>query len=276
MQSVIDVSNLFKPLDDELISLLEKLDEADWISPTIAGKWCVKDVVAHLLDGNIRALSMQRDQYFGESTPTLNEYQDLVQWLNKLNGDWVNAMKRVSPEVLILLHKATGTLTSAYFSSLSPFEEAIFAVEWAGESKSYNWMHQAREYTEKWHHQQQIRDAVGIEGIMTSQFYPPFIQTYMRGLPNAFKGIKASIGTTIKVTVSSTLGGDWFLIRVTDGWSLAEASTSTPAAEVVITPQVAWKLFSKNVRPKDVREQVELSGDLKLAAQVLEMVSVIA
>jgi hypothetical protein len=33
-------------------------------------------------------------------------------------------------------------------------------VAWAGEAESKNWFHVARDYSEKWHHQQQIREAV--------------------------------------------------------------------------------------------------------------------
>ena len=179
---MIEVNHLFQPLDDELLSLLKGLRTEDWNKPTVAGTWRVRDVAAHLLDGNIRALSMQRDRYFGEQPPEIKGYRDLVNWLNQLNGDWIKAMNRLSPQMLILLHEATGQLTSEYFSSLDPSDEAIFAVDWAGENKSYNWMHVAREYTEKWHHQQQIRDATDKQGIMTEQFYPPFIGTYLLGI----------------------------------------------------------------------------------------------
>ena len=50
-------------------------------------------------------------------------------------------------------------------SRFSPHDDpdapAVFSVAWAGEDKSAHWFDVAREYTEKWHHQQQIRDAVG-------------------------------------------------------------------------------------------------------------------
>lgn len=219
---------------------------------------------------------MQRDKHFGETTPKIEGYHDLVNWLNKLNNDWVVAMNRVSPDMMILLHKTTGPLTTAYFASLEPFDEAIFAVDWAGESKSYNWMHQAREYTEKWHHQQQTRDAVGIEGIMTEQFYPSFIDTYMRGLPNAFKDVDAPNGTTVSVEVTSTLGGTWFLTRIDGSWQLSEEQPRDVQSSVSLAPELAWKLFSKNLRPDQVLDQVEFSGSKDLARHVLEMVSVMA
>jgi hypothetical protein len=38
-------------------------------------------------------------------------------------------------------------------------DAAGLAAAWAGETDSRNWFDVAREYTEKWHHQQQLRDA---------------------------------------------------------------------------------------------------------------------
>ena len=50
---------------------------------------------------------------------------------------------------------------------------AIFSVAWAGESESENWFDVARDYTERWHHQQQIRDAVGRPGYAEPRFSGP-------------------------------------------------------------------------------------------------------
>ncbi len=114
----IDVRHLFRSLDQKLIALLESLKGDEWNQPTVAQHWNVKEVVAHLLDGNIRALSTQRDQYFGETMPPINNDRDMVNWLNQLNADWVNATRRASSAVLVLLHKATGTSVSDYYESL--------------------------------------------------------------------------------------------------------------------------------------------------------------
>jgi Mycothiol maleylpyruvate isomerase N-terminal domain len=55
------VSRLFPELLAELLTLLRGLRGPDWYQPTAARAWCAKDVVAHLLDGDIRRLSVQRD-----------------------------------------------------------------------------------------------------------------------------------------------------------------------------------------------------------------------
>ena len=57
----IYTAELFRPLHRELIALLRGLDSDRWVAPTIAGSWRVRDVAAHLLDGDLRKLSGGRD-----------------------------------------------------------------------------------------------------------------------------------------------------------------------------------------------------------------------
>lgn len=274
---IIAVKHLFKPLDDKLIELLESLSPDDWNKQTVAKAWKVKDVVSHLLDGNIRALSIQRDKYFGEQPPAINSYTELVNWLNMLNADWIKASKRISPDVLIILHKATGHLSTTYHQSLNLNDPAIFPVDWAGESESLNWMHLAREYTEKWHHQQQIREATCRDGIMTKELFYPCIDTFFRALPYTFKNIDAPIGTVIKITINTNIGGDWYLQKLEDKWTLLKDMVLNDlAATVSIPPEISWKLFSKSIRPDEIRDKVIMLGDAELAGQVLKMVSVMA
>lgn len=273
----IPVKHLFKPLDDLLISLLESLSAEEWNKHTVAKAWTVKDVASHLLEGNIRTLSIQRDKFFGEKPPVSNSYMDMVGWLNGLNADWIKASKRISPDVLILLHKATRDLVNSYYQSLDLNAPAIFPVDWAGETESLNWMHLAREYTEKWHHQQQIREATGRDGIMTREFFYPLIDTFFRALPHTFRKVGAPLGTIIKINVTTQLGGNWYLQKQASNWQLQkDEPTGVPAATVSISPQTSWKLFSKSIRPEEVRGSVELTGDTRLGEHVLQMVSVMA
>lgn len=77
----IKTLELFPILDNMLIELLESLTEEEWNAPTVARLWKVKDVASHLLDGNLRGLSISRDHYFGEPANHINSYQDLVSFL---------------------------------------------------------------------------------------------------------------------------------------------------------------------------------------------------
>ncbi len=275
-QETIPVQHLFRALDQKLIQLLQSLQPTDWQRPTIAGKWTVKDVVAHLLDGNIRALSIQRDRYFGEKAPQKPDYQALVSWLNALNADWVKAMQRVSPNVLVLLHEWTGPLTCDYFESLDPAKQAVFPIDWAGESESLNWMHLAREYTEKWHHQQQIRDALAKQGIMGDEFFSPFIATYMKGMPNQLKSHNAKPGTIIQITITGQVSYDFYFMKTASHWEEIDDPMSHYNTLISIPRDIAWKLFSKNIRPGSVRARISISGDIPLGEKAIEMVSVMA
>src|SRR4051794_38940021 len=47
------VADLFAPLHGELMTLLRGLAAADWERPTVVGAWRVRDIAAHLLDGDL-------------------------------------------------------------------------------------------------------------------------------------------------------------------------------------------------------------------------------
>jgi hypothetical protein len=85
----IDTVSLLPELDEMLIKLLDGLSDADWEKQTLAPKWKVKDVAVHLLDGNLRTLSMLRDGYYGDKPDNIHTYEDLIAFLNRLNADWV-------------------------------------------------------------------------------------------------------------------------------------------------------------------------------------------
>lgn len=271
----IDAVHLLPVLDSKLIELLKSLTAEEWHLPTIAKLWTVKDVAAHLLDTNIRILSVYRDGHFGEKAD-IHSTAELIRFLNKLNADWVQAMKRVSPQLLILLHEITGPLYCNLYQSLQPFDKSIFAVDWAGEQESKNWMHIARDYTEKWLHQQQIRDAVNKPALMTKELFYPFIDIFMLALPHTYRTITAENGTVVKLTVTTPVGGSWYLTRAAGVWTLTKESKQIPATEISIDPDTAWKLFSKSLRPSAVKDKITITGNLQLGETALNMVSVMA
>lgn len=276
MQVPIPTVHLFPQLDEKLIELLRLLSPDDWSKYTVAKQWTVKDVATHLLDGNIRMLSIVRDNFFGEAPGKIESYQDLVDFLNRLNADWVKATKRMSPSVLIELLEVTGKEYTACVAKLDPFKPAVFSVAWAGEEQSLNWFHIAREYTEKWHHQQQIREAVNKPGIMSRELYYPLIDTFMQALPHTYRNIQAKEDQVVKVTVTSTSGGDWFLIYKNSGWMLRKESTAQVDSTVIIDPETAWKLFTKALSGSEAEKRIKFTGDESLGKPILSMLSVMA
>ncbi|MDX2248011.1 MAG: maleylpyruvate isomerase N-terminal domain-containing protein [Bacteroidia bacterium] len=266
--------SLFPEIDRLLIELLRSLLPEDWEKQTLAPQWKIKDVAAHLLDGNIRGISSSRDKYFGESPGEIHSYADLVSFLNRLNADWVKAARRISPQVLTDLLEITGKMYYEHLQTLDSEADAIFSVAWAGEDISTNRFHIAREYTEKWHHQQQIRRAVGKEQILLeSEYYFPFLETSFRALPHHYREIQADNHTVIRFVVPS-VGYRCDLVRVSGKWTLTDTSEIKPDCEVSIPDPIAWRILTKGISQEEALQQVSLSGETALGMPVVGMLAV--
>jgi uncharacterized protein (TIGR03083 family) len=270
------VMHLFAPLEEKLITLLQSLSPAEWEAPTVCRLWTVKDIAAHLLDTNLRRISMLRDRYFGESPGAINSYEELVQFLNQLNADWVEAARRLSPALTIELMQLSSREVCELNAQLDPFSNALFPVSWAGEEQSIMWFDLAREYTERWHHQQQIRHAVNKPGIMSREFYYPVLDTFIRALPHTFRTVDAADGTTLKLQITGEAGGSWYLRRSEDAWEISKQASQAPTAQAIIDEQIAWRLFTKGIDRKAAAQQIKFHGDKALASHVLDVVAVMA
>lgn len=266
---MINTIHLFPRLDNLLFEILRSLSQADWNRPTVAGSWTVKDVAAHLLDVTMRDVSIYRDGYMGPAEP----FEDLVTYLDNLNATWVNAYKRVSPRQIVEQIEVASFVQFEHLEQLEPDDTAIFSVAWAGESRSTNAFHIAREYTEKFHHQLQIRDAVGQkEPLFHKDLFHPFIHTLLMGLPFHYRDMEAEEGTTIAVTVADC--GHWHLHRTNKKWELHEGENARPAAGIMLDKDIAWKLFTKAITPEEARRSAKTTGIEELASRVFSLLSV--
>lgn len=270
------LTELFPKLNARLVELLRSLDDEDWKRPTVAKVWCVKDIASHLLDGNIRRLSIHRDGYSGDPPGEIGSYQDLVEYLNRLNAAWVKAARRISPRILIDLLERTGREVYEFFKTLDPHAPAIFSVAWAGEERSENWFDIARDYTEHWHHQQQIRLAVGKPGVMERELYFPVLDAFLRALPYTYRNVESPDGTLLEVHVSGEAGGSWFLERQAGSWRLGRDAEGQPDAKAVIGQEIAWRLFTKGISKDEARREMRFEGDEALGGEVLNVLSVMA
>jgi hypothetical protein len=157
---------------------------------------------------------------------------------------------------------------------LDPFAQALFAVSWAGEAQSLNWFDTARELTERWHHQQQIRLAVNRPGLFTPELYHPVLDCFLRGLPHSFRGMDAAAGTTIRVDITGGCGGGWHLRRGASAWALVRP-VGPWHSRIAIPQEIAWRVFTRGISQQDARPVVSLEGDEHLAARVLELTAIV-
>lgn len=271
----IYVVELFPPLGRELLTVLKSLQPTDWARPTICSPWSVKDVAAHLLGGNLGRLWNRTDPFASHENP-VRDHDELVSLINHDNEIWVQAARRISPEVLIEFLDLTDRHLYDHFRSLDQDELARITVAWASDSLPPNWFDIAREYTEKWLHQQHIREAVDQPLLMARAWLSPVLDTFMRGLPRTFRNLKAKNGTSVSVRITGEAGGEWSLVREGFEWKLLTGCDPLAACCVWIDQGLAWRLFTKGVSREDAKRQVQIDGNAVLGEQVLEMVSIMA
>jgi|SRR5437016_523181 len=268
-------AHLFPKLDGMLIELLRSLAPEDWEKPTVSPRWKVKDLAAHLLDTPLRGVSIARDGYVAES-PRINSPADLAAFINRLNQEGVTVYRRLSPAVLIALMEVATKLLAESHAARDPNAMAPLGVSWAGEEKSASWFDTAREFTERWHHQQQIRLAVGKPGIMTRELYYPVLDCFLRALPFTYRSISAKPGTYAQINVSGECGGSWYLYRAEETWQLLNEPFGEKASETTIPEEITWRIFTKGIDRESALSQVKVAGDVALGLHVLEMVSIVA
>ena len=269
----IYTAELFAPLHDELMRLLRSLDDADWNRQTIAPAWRVRDVVGHMLDVHLRKLSGGRDGHrFGR--PASPSFADITAFINELNAGGVRYSTRLSPRLMTDLLEVAGRWVADFAVTLAPDETAYISVLWAGEEQSANWMDIGREYTEFWHHQMQIRDAVNAVPLLQRRWLHPLLDLSVRALPRAYAGLTAPTGTAIAFEVTGDDTYDWTVVRAESRWEVWRGRHDDPATAITTDADTAWKLLY-NALPKDrASQRVTIAGNASLAAPLLNARSV--
>jgi uncharacterized protein (TIGR03083 family) len=273
---VTDTRPFFRPVSRELVALLNTLEPADWDRPTIAGRWLVRDVVAHLLDTTMRRLSFHRDRHEPPKPeqPPANE-QEFVAFINELNRQWIELARRMSPRVMTDLYARASEDLAAFVESLPLDAPALFPVSWAGEDASAGWFDIGREFTEQFHHQMQIRDAVGAPPLPDPAWLRAFLLIALRGLPHAYRQTRAENGATVSIDVTGPSGGMWTLRRDGERWSLWAGAADRADATIVLSDDTAWRLLFNALPPARAVDRIVTTGEPSLAAPLVHARSVI-
>jgi len=223
----VDTRPLFPRLRAELAVLLAGLYGGDWALPTACPGWSVHAVAAHLLGVELGNVSVRRDSWaLGPG-----EGEDLDVWLNAFNEQWVDAARRISPALLVELIDLAGLRFEECLPALD-LDAMGGPVPWAtGSDPAPVWLDVAREYMERYVHQQQIRDAT-----RRPRLGPAFTE--------------------------GEGGGTWHVVRTTTGWELDAPALDEPAAcRVRTTVDGALKLYVRDPSAPPLTWQ----GDQELA-----------
>jgi uncharacterized protein (TIGR03083 family) len=248
-----------------LLALLAELTPQQWRRETAAAPWLVRDVVAHLLGDDVGRISRGRDGH-----PTLSPGADetLPVFLDRINDEWVRAMVRASPHVLLALLGTTSQHVLAYWDSL---DLAVIGgpVSWAGPGPAPTWLDCAREFTEDWVHQQQIRAAVGIPGLTDPATLHRVLDTFLHAIPYTLSR-HGHAGGTLTIAVDGV--GRWCWQGAADRWRRSDEAGQTV---VSVDASTLWRVAVRMIEPEQALARAHVEGDQTLAAAALQLVSII-
>jgi len=267
------VAPLFSEIHKELLSLLKSLSVEDWQKPTVCSGWSVKDVALHILGVEIGNLSGRRDGFTTHAS--MASWDELVAFINHWNESWVITARRISSRLLMDLLDITGNQMCDYFKELNPFSIGG-QVNWVGPEPAPVWLDLAREYTERWHHQQHLRDAVDKPGLKQAQYLTPVLETFIRALPRTYLTTNAEENSSVTVSIWGESAGCWTILRENRAWNLYQGAPDNPTAEVSMDQDIAWRLFTRGIDPDRAIKKLIFKGDKSLGLKVLDMVSIIA
>ncbi len=267
------VASLFPQMREELLAILAILSDEEWESPTVCEGWTVRDVALHLLGDDVGLLSGLRDH--DGQRGRFDTWEELIAYINTQNALWVRASRRISRHLLISLLAFTGRQWCDFAASLDPYADSG-PIGWTGNDSDPAWLHLARELTEQWMHHQHICEAVGKTSLKDAHFVHPVLSTFVHALPHAYRNIRASDGTMVKLVVTGEGGGEWHLVRERNKWCLYADANLSPMSTVIMDVDTAWRLFTKGISQERARNLTEITGDFDLGQVMLSAVAILA
>ncbi len=268
-----DPRPLFWQVRGSLLELLPTLGPDQWQAPTAAQPWLVRDVVAHLVGDDLGRLSRSRDSHPSE-LPARGE--SLPQFLDRHNAEWVAAAQRLSSRTLTELL----TMTSEHIRSF--WDAADLAaigepVSWAGPEPAPVWLDCARDFTEDWVHQEQVRRALHLPATTDGPMLGAVLDTFMHAIPRTLQqhAPAGAAGRTINIVLHDQDGtADWTWVDRGKCWT-PTARPATPTATISCSADTWWRLCVRMITPEQARARCRSAGDPQLLTAALQIIAII-
>ncbi|GAA3752658.1 uncharacterized protein (TIGR03083 family) [Spinactinospora alkalitolerans] len=269
----IDARPLFTREQERLLALLDGLSAEQWRAPTACAGWSVRDLAPHILGDHLGRLSGGRD---GHARSAPREGEAFNAFIHRVNDEWVPAAARISPRLLVEMLTDAAARIAAYWESVDLHATGL-PVSWAGPEAAPMWLDCARDYTEYWVHQQQIREAVGAPRLDEPRFRAPVVDAFMRALPHALRDVRPPEGTRVRYAVTGDSGGAWTATRSAGRWALerGDGGGQEPDAALTTDADTFWRLCTRDTVPEEARPLVVREGDEALTEAAARMVSII-
>lgn len=260
----VDVRDLLIEERQTLLDLLRDLEPAAWESPTECPAWSVKGICLHILGDDLSILSRQRD---AQPSPVAlaadaKGWDQLFVILDRFNEAWVQAASFLSTALLCELLELCGTWTHGWYTTAEPGRLGE-PVAWAGPEPAPYWFLAAREYLERWIHQQQIRRAVGASPLDEARWVLPAVAVTARGLPQGLALLPAETGTTVSLSLP---GGGWTVLKGTDAWELYDGVPDKPTTRLDVRLSDASLIFSRALPKSEFSSRIGIHGDKELGS----------
>jgi uncharacterized protein (TIGR03083 family) len=253
-----------------LLAILDALEPDDWWRGTPCPAWTVHDLVLHVLAGDFGVLSILRDHH--EAPLPSGSDVSLAEAIDDLNPGglgvppektaWVRAAGgRLSPRMLRGLLTWAGEETHHFFAAVAYDAPTRMGVSWAGAPPSPHVLEVARQYTERWLHQQQLREAVGRGPLTDPILNRVLLQALAHCLPVAYDDTPAPDGTTVRLEITDFPTLTIVLRRHATGWRLVAArGVVDPECTVAAPGEPLWRAWTTNGTRGDLRAAATVAG----------------
>lgn len=270
----VDVLPVMEQERAEFVRLLESLSVEEAGTPTVCDGWSVGDIAVHLLGDDLSFLARNRDRAQSSSGDRLDDWDALVGGLDEINQRWVSAGRFLSTRLIAELLETTGRLVSEFLNEVDS-KASGEVVSWAGPDPAPWWLVGAREFTERWVHHQQIRDALGRPGLNGPSFVAPILATAMHGVRPAYVEVDAPEETTVAIDVTGRAGFSWAVRRDAEGWKLYEGLSREATTRLTLDQDSAWRFLMRMATVAETKKKVAVEGDPAYAEPFFNAVSAI-
>lgn len=267
----IDVRDEFVRCRTRLLELLDDLAPGEWERPTAAAPWTVRGLAAHLLGDDLNRLSRSRDEHTGDG-PRPGE--SLPAFIHRINDEWVRATARISPAALVAMLRTTTPEVLEFWAS-TDLDRYGEPVTWVHPDPAPVWLDCARDFTEYWVHQEQIRDATGRRAAGAPEETHAVLDTFLRAVPLTLDDRSWPRGAGLVVQVDGAGGGSWHWRYDGDGWRPAPGPPEPATVVRFDAPDPLWRLCTRMLTPEQAGRLADVTGDRDLADRFLRIVSVI-
>jgi hypothetical protein len=212
-----------------------------------------------LLGDDLSVLAGHRDHHRGTPAPEGLDEEGFIRWLDELQIEWVRAMRRLSPRLVVDLLEWAGPQIVSTVNAQDPSEVSAL-VSWASTTPVPVWLDLARELSERWIHRQQILQSLDHPSDLRSDLAEPVMEGLRWAYPFRLDSHRRGPGATVDITISGEVDLRWIIVSDGESWAFDQAPGDFREAELRLTSEQTWRLLTNNFE-RAVHGEIDASGD---------------